>query len=92
MGFTTKEEFTQEDLDKLRELGFITHAGSPYYEFDEFYSIILNPWHCSSQVVICVLNEDEPQDEYIYPLFEIHKMTLKLLELRLIESEETSCN
>ena len=92
MGFKTKEDFTKEDLDKLRELGFITHTGPQYYEFDEFYSIILNPWHCSSQVVLCVLNEDEPQDEYICPLFEVHEMTLKLLELGLIESEDTSCN
>ena len=92
MGFKTKEDFTEEDSGKLRELGFITHTGSPYYEFDEFYSFILNPCHCSSKAVICVLNEDEPQDEYIYPLFEIHEMTLKLLELGLIESEEISCN
>lgn len=92
MGFKTKEDFTEEDSGKLRELGFITHTGSPYYEFDEFYSIVLNPWHCSSQVVLCVLNEYEPQDEYICPLFEVHEMTLKLLELGLIESEDTSCN
>ena len=92
MGFLTKEKFTEKDLDVLRKLGFTIHTGSPYYEFDEFYSIILNPYGCSSRVVICVLNEDEPQDEYIYPLSEIYKMTLKLLELGLIESEETSCN
>ena len=87
-----KQPITKKYLDILRKLGFITHTGSPYYEFDEFYSIILNPCHCSSKVVICVLNEDEPQGEYIYPLSEIYKMTLKLLELGLIESEETSCN
>ena len=92
MGFTTKEEFTEKDLGTLMELGFVTSTGHPYYNFDEFYSVILDPCHCSSQAVICVLNEDEPQDEYVYPLFEIHEMTLKLLELGLMESEEISCN
>ena len=92
MGIKTKEDFTEEDLNKLRELGFIIYTGSPYYEFDEFYSIILNPFNTTETVVLCVLNEDEPQDEYICPLFEVHEMTLKLLELGLIESEGTSCN
>lgn len=88
MNFKTKEEFTQSDLDVLRDLGFITHTGCPYYELDEFFSIILNPCKCSETVVVCVLNEYEAQDEYIYPLFEAYKITLELLGKGLILLEE----
>ena len=82
--FVTKESFTENDLDILRGLGFITSTGSPYYDFDETFSIVLNPCNCSHDVVICSLTETNPKDEYTYPLFDVYRITMVLIENGLI--------
>lgn len=92
MGFKVKD-LEQKDLEYLSSIGFITHTGSPYMEFDNF-SIILNPATKLGYgtIVICYLNEDVDSDyiEETVPLFELYDTTQKLIEQGIIyvESEE----